>query len=106
MSGIRTYSDSRGTTGAIYDLGGGIQTFNFHSPLVGSQSGTIYSFPSTSGSRSGSNLNFGGSSGRDLSVVAPLIPITPLPPFVPLTPHTVSTPGMGPTSPYGTFGNK
>ena len=61
--GIKTYSDSRGTTGTIQDLGGGIQTFNFHSPQGRSQSGTIFSFPSTSGSQPGSSLTFGGTSG-------------------------------------------
>ena len=104
--GIKTYSDSRGTTGTIQDLGGGIQTFNFHSSQGQSQSGTILSFPSTSSSQSGSSLNFSGTSRGNQITPVPLGPGSPLPPLVPLTPHTVITPGFAPTSSHGTFGHR
>ena len=104
--GIKTYSDSRGTTGTIQDLGGGIQTFNFHSPQGRSQSGTILSIPSTSGSQPGSSLTFGGTSGGTQVTPVPLGPGSPLPPLVPLTPHTVITPGFAPIPSQGTFGHR
>ena len=104
--GIKTYSDSRGTTGTIQDLGGGIQTFNFHSPQGRSQSGTILSFPSTSGSQPGSLLNFSGTSAGNPATPGPPGPGSPLPPLVPLAPHTVITPSFAPSSSQGTFGHR
>ena len=104
--GIKTYSDSRGTTGTIQDLGGGIQTFNFHSPQGRSQFGSIYSFPSTSGSQAGSSLNSSGTFGGNQIAPVPLGPASPLPPLVPLAPHTVITPGFAPSPSQGTFGHR
>lgn len=89
--GIKTYSDSRGTTGMIQDLGGGIQIFNFHSPQGRSQSGTIFTSPSISGSPPGSS---------------PSTPFAPLPPLTPLTPHQVVTPAPVPPPSFSTFGHR
>jgi len=94
--GIRSYSDSHGNSGTIMDLGGGFQTYQFSSPRGGMQSGTILTLPAPG---SGMNLPPAG------LTPAPVLRFTPKGPVMPreqMAPVAPLTPNQGT---FNTFGN-